>query len=108
MITLIKVIRSLHTLYLTLHCPQEIQEDKSGEKINPSKQVMRLSRGGRNLSPMLDPSEEGESDISDLEARIEAANMPEEAAKVVLLGGLESMLFFSTCVLLTLLTVVLE
>lgn len=60
---------------------KEIQEDKSGERTKPNQQLMRLSRGGRNLSPMLDPAEEGQSDIADLETRIEAANMPEEAAK---------------------------
>lgn len=60
---------------------KDIQEDKSEEKENKNLQVVRLSRGGRNLSPMLDPPDDGDNDITDLSERIKAANMPEEAAK---------------------------
>lgn len=54
--------------------------------------MVRLSRGGRNLSPTQDVGEEGENDIADLEAKIEAAKMPEEASKVLLGERLESIL----------------
>ncbi|XP_063839803.1 lon protease homolog 2, peroxisomal-like isoform X1 [Scylla paramamosain] len=60
---------------------KDIQEDKSEEKEKKNVQMIRLSRGGRNLSPMLDPPDDGDNDITDLAERIKSANMPEEAAK---------------------------
>lgn len=72
-----------------------MKEDESGGKQNGDKQLVRLSRGGRNLSPAQDMSEEGESDITDLEARIAAAKMPEDASKVLMVTKLGEYLLLS-------------
>lgn len=60
---------------------QDVREDE-GEDGNKKNQIVRISRGGRSLSPDPDSFDEGENDMADLEARIKAANMPEEARKV--------------------------
>ncbi|XP_050736763.1 lon protease homolog 2, peroxisomal-like isoform X2 [Eriocheir sinensis] len=69
------------TLPLLLRHIQVIEEKDNGKTQNQKKQLVRLSRGGRNLSPAQDIGEEGENDIADLEAKIAAAKMPEEASK---------------------------
>lgn len=61
---------------------QDVREAGAEEGGNKDNQIVHLSRGGRNLSPDPDSSDDGESDVAELETKIKAANMPEEARRV--------------------------
>lgn len=66
----------------TLQDVNEAQGDEDQEKKTRGG-IVRVTRGGRRLSPVgpLDSQDDEEDDITELETKIEEANMPEEALK---------------------------
>ncbi|XP_071520012.1 lon protease homolog 2, peroxisomal-like [Panulirus ornatus] len=75
------------TLPLLLRHIQRLKDvrEAGGEvEGNRDNQIVHLSRGSRNISPDPDSLDDGENDVAELETKIKAANMPEEARKVAL------------------------
>lgn len=83
-------------LSLLLRHIQKLEEDRQtlGEETNnKSREIVKVTRGGRNLSPDLDSFDDSVDDITELETKIVEANMPEHARKAAVkeLGRLKQM-----------------
>nr|XP_045620946.1 lon protease homolog 2, peroxisomal-like [Procambarus clarkii] len=72
---------------------KDVREAGGEEGGNKANQIVHISRGGRNLSPDPDSLDDGENEVNELAAKINAANMPEEARKASMkeLGRLKRM-----------------
>lgn len=59
-----------------------MREAAGDETNNKENQIVKISRGGRNLSPDPEFDDEGEDGIAEFETKIKEANMPDDARKV--------------------------
>ncbi|KAK7081012.1 Lon protease-like protein 2, partial [Halocaridina rubra] len=80
----------LHRHIQRLKEDREMEEEEGTRK---DRQIIRMTQGGRNLSSDPDALEDGVDDVSELEAKIKEANMPDHAKKAALkeLGRLKQM-----------------
>ncbi|XP_042883916.1 lon protease homolog 2, peroxisomal-like isoform X1 [Penaeus japonicus] len=72
---------------------KDVREAAGDETGNKENQIVKISRGGRNLSPDPEFEDDGEDGIAEFETKIKEANMPDDARKAALkeLGRLKRM-----------------
>nr|XP_027219203.1 lon protease homolog 2, peroxisomal-like [Penaeus vannamei] len=72
---------------------KDVREAAGDETNDKENQIVKISRGGRNLSPDPELDDDGEDGIAEFETKIKEANMPDEARKAALkeLGRLKRM-----------------